>query len=191
VNVRIADARAFLLGGDSRYDFLILDVFNGDTTPAHLLSVEALRLAQARLADGGVMAINLMGSLGKNSFITASIIRTLEAVFTHVRVYPAFARRGKEQAGNFVLIAHDGAARVPDRDILARATLSPWVEAVVRPALRAPVSLPADVPFMLLTDDHNPADARDLWLKERVRREILESTPPALLLGTAPGRITA
>ena len=191
VNVRIADARAFLLDGDSRYDFLVLDVFNGDTTPGHLLSLEALRLARSRLSEGGVMAINLMGSLEKNSFMTASIIRTLEAVFAHVRVYPAFVRRETEQAGNFVIIAHDGAARAPDGDILARATLSPWVEAVVRPALRTPVSLPADAPFMLLTDDHNPIDARDLWLKERVRREILDSTPPALLHGSAPGRIQA
>jgi hypothetical protein len=34
----------------------------------------------------------------------------------------------------------------------------------------------------VLTDDFNPIDVRDLWLKEKVRRTILETTDPDILL---------
>ena len=36
---------------------------------------------------------------------------------------------------------------------------------------------------MLLTDDYNPIDFYDLWLKEKVRRTILETTDWDILLG--------
>ncbi len=40
--VYLEDARYFLSRTDRSYDYIILDVFTGDTTPGHLLSLEAL-----------------------------------------------------------------------------------------------------------------------------------------------------
>jgi len=62
--VQIADAREFLARPGRRYDYLVLDVFNGDTTPDHVLSVEAFRLARARLKPRGVLAMNVAGACG-------------------------------------------------------------------------------------------------------------------------------
>ena len=52
----------------------------------------------------------------------------------------------------------------------------------VRHALTHPLDLPARSARLLLTDDFNPIDIRDLWLKEQVRRSILGTTHPDILL---------
>jgi len=181
LNVVIADARAFLGTGTKRYDYVVLDVFNGDTTPAHLLSVEALRQIKLRLAEDGILALNLMGSLTTHSFMTASIVRTLETVYKNIMIYKTFDVDDGDGAGNIVVIAHDGAPRPPDARVLARAQVHPHAEPLVRQGFIQPFRFPPGTPAMLLTDEFNPVDARDLWLKERVRRRILESTPPAVL----------
>ncbi len=60
-------------------------------------------------------------------------------------------------------------------------------ESLTRHALRHPLRLanplPGQLPGQILTDDYNPIDVRDLWLKERVRGNILESTHLDILLG--------
>ncbi len=66
-DVVLADARYYLSQPGRRYDYVILDVFTGDTTPSHLLSLEALRLVRSRLADGGLLVVNLAGALGNHS----------------------------------------------------------------------------------------------------------------------------
>jgi hypothetical protein len=52
--------------------------------------------------------------------------------------------------------------------------------------LIAPYEFPAKTPSMLLTDDFNPMDVHDAWLRERVRRNILETTNWGILLGRLP-----
>ena len=177
------DARAFLARGTDRYDYLILDVFNGDTTPGHLLSLEAMRLAKARLSDKGVVAINLIGSLGAHAQMTHSMINTLRAVFANVAVYPLFLPKEEEAAGNMVLIAYDGAPRSSDAGEIHRLAIHPMAAALVRPALVRPMPLPAHMPAAVLTDDYNPLDVRDLWIKEWLRKAILDTTHIDILLG--------
>ena len=180
--VFVEDARAFLGRGFDRYDYLILDVFNGDTTPGHLLSLEAMRLAKARLNDQGVVAINLIGSLGEHALMTHSVINTLRAVFSNVVIYPLFPPGEGDAAGNLVLIAYDGEPRSPDAGELERLAIHPMAETVARHALHHPLHLPGALPGAILTDDYNPIDVRDLWLKEWVRRNILASTHLDILL---------
>jgi spermidine synthase len=132
-DVIVADARSFLSSPGRRYDYIIVDVFNGDTTPGHVLSLEALRLMKARLNREGVVAFNLVGSLERHTFMTASVVA-----------------KG------------------------------------VGSVLIAPYEFPAKTPSMLLTDDFNPMDVHDAWLRERVRRNILETTNWGILLGRLP-----
>ena len=42
---------------------------------------------------------------------------------------------------------------------------------------------PKEKPSLGLTDDFNPVDVHDAWLRERVRRNILETTDWGILLG--------
>ena len=181
--VFVEDARAFLARGGERYDYLILDVFNGDTTPGHLLSLEAMRLAKARLSEKGVVAINLIGSLGEHADMTHSMINTLRAVFANVLLYPLFPPDEGDAAGNMVLIAYDGAPRSPDAGELQRLAIHPMAEGLARPALVRPLALPAHLPAAILTDDYNPLDVRDLWIKEWLRKAIIDSTHIDILLG--------
>jgi len=185
IPVHIEDARAFLANATKRYDVLVLDVFTGDTTPAHLLTLEAVRLMKARQAPGGMFAANLVGSLGKDSFMTASIARTLGAAYDNVVLYPFFEMRG-EAYGNLVVIAYDGPPRPDIGPRIAREGVHRLAAEWVARALAQPYRLAEGTPAMLLTDDRNPLDVRDLWLKESVRRRILETTPAAVLLGALP-----
>lgn len=179
LQVHLADARYFLTTNTSHYDYIVLDVFSGDTTPGHLLTREALELVRARLAPGGVLALNMVGSLGKDKFITVSVMRTLESVFPWIKVVPMFA---PGDVGNIEVVAGLGEPliNVPffneiDAHPLARAAL---LKATTQP----PVTIDTQS-GIILTDDYNPIDVLDLPMKEEVRRGILQSTPHALLLG--------
>lgn len=183
IAVHVEDARYFLNRSTQRYDYVVLDVFNGDTTPGHVLSLEAMQLLKARMTPNGVLAINLVGTLGERSFMTASVIKTVQAVFGQVQTHPVFAMTTPDASGNLVIIAHDGVAQPLPADLPATFPVHPLAEAAVRQGWQNTYSFPAGTPAMLLTDDYNPIDFYDLWLKEKVRRTILETTDWDILLG--------
>ena len=177
--VHLADARYFLATSSASYDYIVLDVFSGDTTPGHLLTREALELVRARLAPGGVLALNMMGSLGADKRMTASVIRTLETVFPWVQMFPLIAPGG---SGNIEVIAGLGKplGEVP---LFNETDVHPSVRAALRAALEKRFVWTSSNEGIVLTDDYNPIDVLDLPMKEAVRRSILKSTPHALLLG--------
>jgi spermidine synthase len=183
IKVHVEDARYFLNRSTQRYDYVVLDVFNGDTTPGHVLSLEAMQLLKARMTPKGVLAINLMGALGERGFVTASVIKTVQAVFGQVQVHPVFAADTPDASGNLAIVAYDGPARTPRTDLLTAFPVHPLAEAGVRQGLQNTYRFPVSTPAMLLTDDYNPIDFYDLWLKEKVRRTILETTDWDILLG--------
>ena len=60
IRVRVGDARAALAGvRPGGYDVLVVDVFAGTQTPAHLASVEFAELAARALAPGGWLIANV------------------------------------------------------------------------------------------------------------------------------------
>lgn len=183
IPVHVEDARYFLIHTERRYDFLILDVFNGDTTPGHLLSIEAMQLAKLRLAPNGVVAVNLVGSLKHQTLMTASVVKTLQSVFDQVAIYPTFDPASGEGTGNLEIVAYDGAPRPLQFNRLEHMDIHPGAESLVRLGMERPFVFPAQTPALILTDDYNPVDFYDLWLKEQVRKTILDSTDFDILLG--------
>lgn len=177
--VHLADARYFLATTTSRYDYIVLDVFNGDTTPGHLLTREALELVRARLAPGGVLALNMVGSLGKDKFMTVSVIRTLESVFPWVKVVPMF---NNDNFGNMEVVAGIGTP-LTDIPTFNEMNAHPLTHAVLRKVMAQSPVLIDSKQGIILTDDYNPIDVLDLPMKEEIRRGILQSTPHVLLLG--------
>lgn len=180
--VVLADARYYLSQPGRRYDYVILDVFTGDTTPSHLLSREALSLVRSRLEDGGLLAVNLAGTFGSRSFMTASVVRTFEQVFESVDVYPLFSPEEPEAFGNVVLVARNGPPLVFDPSKVSGFPVHTLARPVVERFLGRPYRLPPGTRAMVLTDDRNPIDVADNWLKERVRAEILRATDWDVLL---------
>ena len=181
--VVIADARYFLASTAQSYDYVVLDVFTGDTTPGHLLSLEAMQLIRARMNAGGILAINLVGDIGPRGRMTASVVRTLRAVFDRVEVRPTFVPEQDGSIGNLVLIALAGPGAPFGVELLEALTVHPLAARGVHHALTHRVEPSATAQAVLLTDDFNPIDLEDLAVKERVRRQILESTDWSILLG--------
>lgn len=178
----VEDARYFLNNTDRRYDYIVLDVFNGDVTPAHLLSVEALSLMRNRLTPNGVLAINLIGSLRKETYMTASVVKTLRAAFDQVGVYPMFDPRISDTGiGNIALIAYQGAARRLQADH-ARFQTHDIVRRGVFSILGQEFRFPPGTPAIVLTDAYNPIDFFDGWLRETVRGMVLKTTDWDILI---------
>lgn len=59
VNIVEGDARLSLAKSNEKYDLLVLDAFTSDAIPTHLLTQEAFRIYQNRLADNGVMLVHI------------------------------------------------------------------------------------------------------------------------------------
>jgi hypothetical protein len=60
VSVVLGDARLSLANAtDHSYDLIVLDAFNSDAIPIHLLTREALNLFLAKLSESGVMVFHI------------------------------------------------------------------------------------------------------------------------------------
>jgi hypothetical protein len=60
VEVALGDGRLLLQNESARrYDVLVIDAFNGDAIPVHLLTREAVALYRDRLKRGGVIALHI------------------------------------------------------------------------------------------------------------------------------------
>ncbi len=178
----IEDARYYLNATEQRYDYIVLDVFSGDITPAHLLSVEALSLMRERLRPGGVLAVNLIGSLKRETYMTASVVKTLATAFDQVVVYPAFdLQKSAQGVGNLAIMAYQGAERRLQLN-RSRITGHRSVLPLLHTQLGQRFRFPAGTPAMVLTDAYNPIDFFDGWLRESVRGTILESTDWDILI---------
>jgi spermidine synthase len=180
--VHIQDARYFLNTADKVYDFLILDVFNGDTTPGSLLSHEAVKLYSETMTPEAVLGINMVGSLKREPLMTASVIKTLKQEFDQVEIYPTFDPEQNGGTGNLVIVAYRGASREIDWGVMRRNAVDTFAYNDVWSNIGRRFSFPENTPAMVLTDDYNPIDFFDAALRESVRREIIQSTDWDMLL---------
>jgi spermidine synthase len=123
VDVVIADARAALAGTPAgSVDLLVLDVFAGARTPAHLTTAEYLDGAAAALAPGGVYAANVAD--GGGLAFARGQVAAAAARFAHVLVVAAPDVLHGRRFGNLVLVASDGA--LPADALARRAAADPF-----------------------------------------------------------------
>ena len=125
--IYIEDARYFLTRNETKYDFIILDVFNGDTTPSHVISLEAFELIGRNLSDDGVLGINLVATLKGKTLITASILKTLRQVFDQVDLISTFDLDESEW-GNVVVLAYFGDKAVFPSDPFVGEMIHPFAQ---------------------------------------------------------------
>jgi spermidine synthase len=179
--VRIEDARRVLRDAGERYDLVVLDVFTGDATPSHVLTREALQDLRRHLAPGGLVALNLAGSLRRETLGTASVVKTLESAFASVRLHPTFDPGEGEGWGNVVVLASE--VPLPPVDAFAGESylIHPMARSAVERFLGRTFRFPSGTPAEVLTDDGPPLDLQDVWLRERIRRGLLEATAWSVL----------
>ena len=168
------DARYFLQQGTQRYDLVVLDVFSGDITPGHLVSLEALQLVNDRVADNGMLAINLIGDPAGENFVTASIVRTLNQVFDQVHVFVTADPETHRGITNFALLAYQGGPRELDKGRISWDMVAQQVRRHLQDNIDRRFELPGESGAIILTDDFNPVDVADLPVREALRNGILE-----------------
>ena len=161
----IGDGRPWLAFGKNTYDTIILDAFLGEASPSHLMTREAFAAMKARLKPGGTLVINAFGTIrGGSAFFSASLEKTLAAVFATVRLHAV-------GDGNSYYVATDRAGPAfvhpPNLQIIplplredARAHFASVISVVNTPSA------------IVLTDNFNPVDYHDARNRELVRRKL-------------------
>jgi spermidine synthase len=88
LTVHTADARAFLMTTDRRYDLILIDAYRQPYVPFYLATREFFALARERLTDHGVIALNVSTVPGDTRLADA-IAGTLAAEFPQVVTWQA------------------------------------------------------------------------------------------------------
>jgi spermidine synthase len=124
IEVHVADARAGLVAtAPGSVDLVVLDVFAGARTPAHLTSSQFAALAARSLAPGGVYVANVADG-GPTLAFAGSQVAAARAAFRHVAVVaPPDVLRGR-RFGNLVLVA--SAASLPIEDLRRQTAGDPF-----------------------------------------------------------------
>ena len=164
LNLSIGDGRNFLNQCTNRYDAIILDAFLGDSSPSHLMTKEAFRAMQRLLRTGGTLVINSFGDFQTGEdFFTASLEKTLKAVFRTVRIHA-------EGSGNVFFVASDQTPlNIPGTPDLA--AMHPSVREHVKAAFER-ISQTNPAHGRVLTDDFNPVEYYDAVNRELIRRQL-------------------
>ncbi len=106
----IDDGRHYIRSTQQRYDLVILDVYQADIPPGHLLNFEAFSQLQALLNPGGFFVINYPGFLtGSIGYGGRSIYRTLLEAGYEVHILPTAK---DEHSGNNLYIAAPKPGRI-------------------------------------------------------------------------------
>jgi spermidine synthase len=161
--VEAEDGRRYLQRNERRWDVIMLDAYYADSLPFHLTTQEFLELVRERLAPGGIVVANIIGTLeGPESKLFRSFYRTYRAVFPSLAIHPVDFQRDATAIRNIILVAADHA--FPDRAFLLRRWNELRAEHNGAPDLTVAIRrryerlVPTrDVP--ILTDDYAPTDA--------------------------------
>ncbi|MCI0461432.1 MAG: fused MFS/spermidine synthase [Gemmataceae bacterium] len=131
LNVVLGDARLQLVHAPARhYDLLTLDVFSSDAVPVHLLTREALRLYQAKLADRGVMLFNISNRYLRLESVVAALAQDAGLVGL-VRYDDADPNIPGKSASSWLVLARREAdlPRLPGWRLLVRPEgAEPWTD---------------------------------------------------------------
>jgi spermidine synthase len=161
----LEDARHFLNENRKKYDYIVLDVFAGESSPFYLLSQECFQAIKDSLTPGGILIMNTIGLFtGEGAEFTESIYKTLEATFPFQTVLTTSL---KDNFSNYIMVASS-----QPLDPLIRSSgklLAQEVHLMKGSAI-------------LLTDNYNPADYLEQKVALAWRLAIWKGTDPYLLL---------
>lgn len=183
----IEDARQFFLREEKKYDYIVMDAFGGETTPSHLLSLEACQLMKSRMTSSAVLSLNVVSSFTNDSFVAASIVKTLKQVFANVEVNPLYDPQ-EQVIGNIIITAYDGPAKVVSRNSLATTPIHWLAKETVYRFFAQHINFSADA-GIILTDNYNPIDCYDVNTKLEFRKIIIQATHWDILLAAKVPRL--
>jgi spermidine synthase len=147
----VRDGRQFLKRTRHTYDQIWIDAFNGDYIPAHMTTLEFLRLAKSKLSERGVVIQNVHNS---NALYDAQVA-TFRAVFRTVHVFTGV------RSANAVILASDAPLKDPAVLLqeLVRESRNPKIGDIdLVTELRKYEPSPKVREAKVLTDDYSPAN---------------------------------
>jgi spermidine synthase len=168
LRVHIGDGRVFVREQGrkvplERYDLVVLDAFNSDYIPFHLMTREFIEQVKAITADDGVVVANVFS----NNELCLAELKTFAAVFGRCQVYV-----GKESGNAMIVSPGPKGPIVTVEGAVARAeelqkkhNFSFDLSAVAR--MLDPYILP-DPRAEVLTDDKAPVN----WLREQETKAL-------------------
>ena len=158
------DARRFVQTSTDTYDVVFVDAYYADSLPFHLTTNEFFGEVKSRLAPGGVVAYNAIGSVtGARSKLFRGMHKTVSANWENVWVFPiGIGDSGLTELGrNIIVLASD--ANVNDDELVRRikTSVDDRVKLAEYPSfagdLYTNTIVADDVP--LLTDAYAPVDS--------------------------------
>src|SRR5262249_11514070 len=120
--VFIEDGRLFLRRNTTKHDLILLDAYvqgrYGSSIPQHLATKEFFQLVNDHLTTNGVIAYNVIGTIGGwHANIVSAIYRTMNTVFAQVYMFPA------KSSANIVILGTKARLRPELNALRQRATL--------------------------------------------------------------------
>jgi len=105
-DARLSLERELASAGSNHFDVLVLDVFDGDSIPVHLLTKEAFNLYLSHLAPNGLLAINI-----SNNYLNLVPVLWQQASYYKLSmvVIPTQSDGGRTYASNWALLTADPA----------------------------------------------------------------------------------
>ena len=101
------DARRFVKKTTQKYAFVLMDVFNGEILPSHVLSKEAFEDVKGILRPDGLIAVNFNGFLeGEEGLPGRSLIRTIKEAGFGVKLVDASRGTDTENNRNILYLAY-------------------------------------------------------------------------------------
>ena len=158
------DARRYVQTSTDTYDVIFVDAYYADSLPFHLTTNEFFVEVKQRLAPGGVVAYNVIGSVtGRRSELFRGMHKTVSANWKNVWVFPiGMGSSGLTELGrNIIVLASD--AKVGDDELVRRiqSNVDGRVKLAEYPSfaedLYTNTIVADDVP--LLTDTYAPVDS--------------------------------
>ena len=103
VDVIEEDGRRFINRTSESYDFIVLDVFNGEIAPSHILSKEAFHRLKKILGPDGFIVVNFNGFINNIEGVsTRSLIKTIRAAGFELRICPTL-EEGESHRNNIII----------------------------------------------------------------------------------------
>lgn len=107
VNVINDDARRYLNKKSKIYDLIVMDVFNGEIAPSHVLSLESFEKVQKSLTTDGILLINFNGNItGEAGISGRSLYATLTKAGFKVDILPTW-EEGERNRNNIFIASYE------------------------------------------------------------------------------------
>jgi len=158
IQTKIGDARRILNTENEKYDLIFGDAYNSFiSVPWYLLTNEWNREVGSKLNDGGIYAVNFIGTLeGAGSEMTASVMATFAKSFPN---FYTFSFGGdKESVSNIVLVGVKGDLPLSEDVLIKKISSGKNSFLVKRLVLQSFVESLRNSKTVILTDDFAPVE---------------------------------